>query len=93
MNDRYFAKSQKVSKGVFLIIFIVLALGYIDTNLSFGKKLILPKGSTQKLSKLVYKNKNKKLKKYFFPNWWVPIIFFLKILPLSFLVNFNIFKK
>ena len=68
-------------------------LGYIDTNLSFGKKLILPKGSTQKLSKLVYKNKNKKLKKYFFPNWWVPIIFFLKILPLSFLVNFNIFKK
>ena len=68
-------------------------LGYLDTNLSFGKKLILPKGSPQILSQIVYKNKNNKLKKYFFPKWWLPIAFLLKILPLSFLVNFKISKK
>ena len=33
-------------------------LGYLDTNLSFGKNLKLPKGSVEKLSKIVYKNKN-----------------------------------
>ena len=31
-------------------------LGYLDTNLAFGKDLILPKGSTLKLANIVYKN-------------------------------------
>ena len=68
-------------------------LGYLDTNLSFGKKLILPKGSPHTLSKIVYKNRNQKLKKYFFPKWWSLIVFLLKILPYSLLVNFSILKK
>ena len=41
-------------------------LGYLDTNLSFGKKLLLPKGSPVNLAKIVYKNLNKKgIKKFF----------------------------
>ena len=68
-------------------------LGYLETNLSFGKKLILPKGSPQILSEIVYKNRNQKLKKYFFPKWWSLIVFLLKILPYSLLVNFSILKK
>ena len=34
-------------------------IGYLDTNLSYGKKLLLPKGSTKKLAKIVHKNLNK----------------------------------
>ena len=41
-------------------------LGYLDTNLSFDKKLILPKGSTKKLAKIVYKNLNLQGSKNFF---------------------------
>ena len=56
-------------------------LGYLDTNLSFDKKLILPKGSTKKLAKIVYKNLNLSGVKKFFPFWWVFINYFIKILP------------
>ena len=35
-------------------------LGYLDTNLAFGKKLLLPKGKIRKLARIVYKNKEKK---------------------------------
>ena len=38
-------------------------IGYLDTNLSYGKKLLLPKGSAKKLAKIVYKNLNKNYKK------------------------------
>ena len=27
-------------------------IGYLDTNLSYGKRLLLPKGSTKKLAKI-----------------------------------------
>ena len=60
-------------------------LGYLDTSLAFGKKLMLPKGSPKKLANIVYKNKHYKFKKFFFPAWWKPIAFILKIIP------FNIF--
>lgn len=61
-------------------------LGYLETNLSFGKNLHLPKGSTKKLSEIVYKNRNLKFKKIYFPKWWFIIIFFLKIIPFSILL-------
>lgn len=66
-------------------------LGYLKTNLSFGKKLFLPRGSTIKLSKLVYKNRFLKNKKIYFPSWWGIITFFIKLLPLKFLILFNNF--
>ena len=56
-------------------------LGYLDTNLSFDKKLILPKGSTKKLAKIVYKNLNLQGSKKFFPFWWFFINYLIKILP------------
>ena len=56
-------------------------LGYLDTNLSFEKKLLLPKGSPAKLAKIVYKNLDKKGVKKFFPFWWVFIDMAIKILP------------
>lgn len=68
-------------------------LGYLDTNLSFGKKLFLPKGSTKKLSKIVYKNRFKKNKKYYFPCWWALIIFAIKILPFALVTKIIKFFK
>ncbi len=56
-------------------------LGYLDTNLSFGKKLLLPKGSPVNLAKIVYKNLDKKGIKKFFPFWWIFIDMAIKILP------------
>jgi len=58
-------------------------IGYLDTNLSYGKKLLLPKGSTKKLAKIVYKNLNKNYKKIHYPSWWAAITIIIKILPFS----------
>ena len=58
-------------------------IGYLDTNLSYGKKLLLPKGSTKKLAKIVHKNLNKNYKKIYYPSWWTVIAIIIKILPFS----------
>ena len=62
-------------------------LGYLDTNLAFGKDLILPKGSTLKLANIVYKNLNVNFKKTYYPLFWNIIAFFLKIIPFQILVR------
>ena len=64
-------------------------LGYLETNLSFGKNLKLPKGSPAKLAEIVYKNKNKKFLKTFFPYWWIFVAFVLRIIPLKILIKFS----
>jgi len=60
-------------------------LGYMDTNLAFGKKLKLPKASPKKLARIVYKNRNSKFKKIFFPKWWGLIATILNIIPIKIL--------
>ena len=62
-------------------------LGYLESNMTFGRKLFLPKGSTKKLAKIVYKNINKKYKKVYFPYWWAPISYILIILPFFIIRN------
>ncbi len=56
-------------------------VGYLNTNLSYGKKLFLPKGSPENLAKIVYKNLNQNYYKKHFPFWWTYIAFILKIIP------------
>ena len=58
-------------------------IGYLDTNLSYGKKLLLPKGSAKKLAKIVYKNLNKDYRRIYYPAWWAVIAIIIKILPFS----------
>ena len=58
-------------------------IGYLDTNLSYGKKLLLPKGSAKKLAKIVYNNLNKNYRKTYYPSWWAVIAIIIKILPFS----------
>jgi len=62
-------------------------VGYLNTNLSYGKKLFLPKGSPQKLAKTVYKNLNQNYYKKYFPFWWIYIAFILKIVPFFIIKN------
>ena len=64
-------------------------LGYMETNLSFGKDLKLPKASVKKLSERVYNNKNIKFLKKYYPSFWQIILLIIKIIPFSILRKFN----
>jgi decaprenylphospho-beta-D-erythro-pentofuranosid-2-ulose 2-reductase len=64
-------------------------LGYLDTNLSFGKDLKLPKGSILTLSKIVFKNREVNFKKTFFPKYWALIYLIIKVLPVSIIRKFS----
>ena len=68
-------------------------LGYLDTNLAFGKNLLLPKGSTKRLSGIVFKNLNKKFKKKYFPFFWSFAAIILKIIPFSIILSLKRFFK
>jgi len=63
-------------------------LGYLDTNLSFGKDLKLPTGSIKKLSEIVYKNKNANFKKLIFPRYWKVVDWIIKLTPFSIMRKF-----
>jgi len=65
-------------------------LGYLDTNLSFGKDLKLPKSSVKKLSNIVYKNKDNKFKKVNYPSYWKLIHLIIKMIPFSILRKLDI---
>lgn len=56
-------------------------LGYLDTNLAFGKNLALPKGSTKKLAVKVYKNRNDKFQIIYYPHIWFYISLILRVIP------------
>ena len=64
-------------------------LGYMETNLSFGKDLKLPKASVKKLSERVYNNKNIKFLKKYYPSFWQIIHLIIKTIPFSILRKLN----
>ena len=86
--ESYFESLGFVNKSNGLNIQFYI-LGYLDTNLAFGKKLMLPKASPKKLAEMVYKNRNIKYKKFFFPIWWSLIGFILKMIPLKILIKID----
>jgi len=68
-------------------------IGYLDSNLAYGRKLLLPKGSVKKLANKVRKNLRKNYKKSYFPSWWFFIVIIIKLLPFSFTRSiYKIFK-
>jgi len=60
-------------------------VGYLDTNLSYRKKTLLPKSSVKKLASNVFNNFNKNYKKIYFPYWWIYVNILFKITPFYFL--------
>jgi len=90
-----FFESLKISLASTKLNIQFYTLGYIDTNLSYGKDLILPKGSVKKLAHIIHNNLNKNSIKLFYPNWWKYINIVFKIIPFFFIKIFYkiIFKK
>ena len=62
-------------------------LGYLNTNLSEGKKLVLPKGSTEILAEKVINNLDKKHIKIYYPFWW-RLISLIILLTSFFIIKF-----
>ena len=56
-------------------------LGYIDTNLSYGKRLYLPRIIPQKVSKHIINNLGKSSFTRYFPRYWRVINYILILLP------------
>ncbi len=81
---------ENLEKNINLQFYI---LGYLDTNLSFGQDLKLPKGSTERLSRIVFKNINKKFVKRYYPFFWSIVALILKLLPFFILLKLNKFFK
>ena len=61
---------------------------YLNTNLSYGERTLLPKGSVKKLANIVCNNFNKDYKKIYYPYWWMYINILFKIIPFYFLKIF-----
>jgi short-subunit dehydrogenase len=56
-------------------------VGYMNTNLSYGKNILLAKGSAKELAKIVCSNFNNNYKKIYYPYWWIYINILFKITP------------
>ena len=64
-----------------------LYLGIHGHKFIFWKRLKLPKGSPKKLAEIVYKNKNKKFKKIYFPVWWSFISLIFYLVPINLIIK------
>lgn len=56
-------------------------LGYIDTQMSYGRSLLLPKIAPEKIAKTIVANLGKNISCATIPAFWVPISYLLKALP------------
>jgi short-subunit dehydrogenase len=56
-------------------------LGYLDTNLSFGKALRLPRASTQKIAERVCCELGRQRGKRYLPGWWFLVAWAVRLLP------------
>jgi short-subunit dehydrogenase len=57
-------------------------LGYLNTNQSYHiKSILIPKGDTRKLSRIVFNNFNKNIIEYYFPNFWKYICILIRNTP------------
>ncbi|HEX5001814.1 MAG TPA: SDR family NAD(P)-dependent oxidoreductase [Bacteroidia bacterium] len=65
----------------------VYRLGYMDTNLSYGQKLLFKPASTAKIAKALLSGSHKKEGIYYLPRFWQLITFILNCIP------FAIYKK
>lgn len=67
-----------VSKNVLVQFYI---LGYLDTNLAFGKRTLLPKASTEILAQRIFDNLQNDFGVTYYPRYWYAINLVLKITP------------
>lgn len=65
----------------------VYALGYVDTGMSFGQKLLFPVARPEEVASTVAKNLDKDFGKKYYPSYWQWIVLILRMLP------WTIYKK
>ena len=59
----------------------VYYLGYLDTSLAFGQKLLFPKVSPQAAARVMVRDAEKRLGERFLPAYWRWIVLALRLLP------------
>lgn len=65
----------------------IYRLGYMDTAMATGKKLLLPIAKTEQVARYIFSNRNKKFRLKYYPRFWIVIAVIIEILP------WIIFKK
>lgn|GEM_PF-306303 len=64
------------------IVLQVYRLGYVDTSMSFGQKLLFPVADPKDVARFVVKHSNKKSLRFaYYPKFWAFIVFVLKSTP------------
>lgn len=56
-------------------------LGYLDTQLAFGRRLLLPKGNPAALARRVVRRLGRDRGTHHLPRFWYPVVLALKALP------------
>ncbi|MDO8619159.1 MAG: SDR family NAD(P)-dependent oxidoreductase [Candidatus Daviesbacteria bacterium] len=62
-------------------------MGYMDTAMTVGRKLLLPIAKTEKVARYIFHNRNKKFRLKYYPRFWIIVAMMIKLLP------WTIFKK
>lgn len=90
-KNNVYASAKKALENYFLGIRHGLAsdevavniypLGYVDTNLAYGQKLLFPKISPAKVADRMVRNSNKNKGVIFYPKYWKYILIILNCVP------------
>lgn len=80
---RSYFESLRHALGPHGIVVQFYTLGYIDTNLAFGHKTIVPKASPHRLADTVYRRRRRDFGHAFYPAFWRPACFMLRAMPWS----------
>jgi short-subunit dehydrogenase len=59
----------------------VYALGYVDSMMSFGKKLLLPAAAPSSVAQYVAKNIHKGHRFVYYPRYWTALTLILRLMP------------
>ena len=65
------------------VVVQVYALGYVDTAMSFGQRLLFPRVSPQAVAKRVVRSLDRDIGTVYYPGYWFCIVTLLRLLPWS----------
>jgi len=77
----YFIKGLQHNYEESLINFQIYRVGYMDTQMSFGKKLLFPVASVDKVAACIFKNRCRRKTTFYYPGFWIFIAIIIKLLP------------
>ncbi|MEI9947110.1 MAG: SDR family NAD(P)-dependent oxidoreductase [Chitinophagaceae bacterium] len=77
----YFIKGLQHFYSNDLLKLQIYRLGYMDTGMSHGKKLLFPKAAPKRVANYILSRKNKRLRLAYYPHFWGIIALLLKSMP------------